>query len=83
MISRLPNLLSLVRLVGTPPLLLAAMAAGSREWFFGLLCVAWLTDALDDLSERLTTADLTRLNRWVELEGLTVEEAATRWWDGR
>jgi osmoprotectant transport system substrate-binding protein len=42
-----------------------------------------LTDALDDLSERLATADLTELNRWVELDGLTPEEAAARWWDGR
>lgn len=40
-----------------------------------------LTDALDGLSERLTTADLTELNRWVELDGLTAEEAAARWWD--
>jgi osmoprotectant transport system substrate-binding protein len=41
-----------------------------------------LTDALDDVSERLTTADLTELNRSVELEGLTAEDAADRWWDG-
>jgi osmoprotectant transport system substrate-binding protein len=41
-----------------------------------------LTDALDDVSERLTTADLAELNRSVELEGLTAEEAAARWWDG-
>ena len=47
MIRHLPNALSLVRIVGTPPLLLAAMAANSRPWFFGFLCVAWLTDALD------------------------------------
>jgi glycine betaine/choline ABC-type transport system substrate-binding protein len=41
-----------------------------------------LTDALDDVSERLTTADLAELNRSVELEGLTAEDAADRWWDG-
>jgi osmoprotectant transport system substrate-binding protein len=41
-----------------------------------------LTDALDDVSERLTTADLAELNRSVELEGLTAEDAAARWWDG-
>lgn len=47
MIQQLPNILSLVRLIGTPPLLVASIVAGSRAWFFGLLCVAWLTDALD------------------------------------
>jgi phosphatidylglycerophosphate synthase len=47
MIRHLPNALSLVRLAGLPPLLIAAMTAGSRAWFFGLLCVAWVTDALD------------------------------------
>jgi osmoprotectant transport system substrate-binding protein len=41
-----------------------------------------LTDALDEVSERLTTADLAELNRSVELEGLTAEQAAARWWDG-
>ena len=40
-----------------------------------------LTDALDEVSARLTTADLTELNRWVELDGLTAEQAAARWWD--
>jgi len=45
--KQLPNLLSLVRLIGTAPLLVGAMVADSRSWFFGLLCVAWLTDALD------------------------------------
>jgi cardiolipin synthase (CMP-forming) len=51
-IRHLPNLLSLVRLVVTPPLLIAAIWAGSRSWFFGLLCVAWLTDALDGFIAR-------------------------------
>ena len=50
--QHLPNLLSLVRLVGTAPLLVVAMMAGSRSWFFGLLCVAWLTDALDGFLAR-------------------------------
>jgi len=45
--SRLPNLLSLARLVLTAPLLLVAIMAGSRTWFFVLLCLAWTTDALD------------------------------------
>ncbi|MFD2090000.1 ABC transporter substrate-binding protein [Blastococcus deserti] len=39
-----------------------------------------LTDALDETSARLTTGDLVRLNRAVELEGLTPEEAAEQWW---
>jgi CDP-diacylglycerol--glycerol-3-phosphate 3-phosphatidyltransferase len=52
----LPNLLSLTRIVGTAPLLIAAIVAGSRPWFFGLLCTAWLTDALDGfLARRLHT----------------------------
>jgi osmoprotectant transport system substrate-binding protein len=54
------------------PLVRAAVADREGERF---------TDALDDVSERLTTADLTELNRWVELDGLTAEEAAARWWD--
>lgn len=41
-----------------------------------------LRKALDDTSARLTTADLIQLNRAVEVEGLTAEEAAARWWDG-
>lgn len=45
--KNVPNYLSMVRIVGTAPLLVLAMVAGSQAWFFGLLCVAWLTDALD------------------------------------
>jgi len=41
-----------------------------------------LTDALDAVSARLTTADLSGLNRAVEVEGLTARAAAARWWDG-
>src|SRR3712207_3333311 len=40
-----------------------------------------LQDALDEASARLTTDDLIRLNRAVEVEGLTAEQAAARWWD--
>ncbi|MBB3675811.1 ABC transporter substrate-binding protein [Modestobacter versicolor] len=40
-----------------------------------------LADALNAASARLTTADLIRLNRAVESEGLTPEQAAARWWD--
>jgi osmoprotectant transport system substrate-binding protein len=40
-----------------------------------------LADALDAASARLTTADLVGLNRAVESEGLTPEQAAERWWD--
>ena len=39
-----------------------------------------LVEALDETSALLTTADLVQLNRAVELEGLTPEEAAARWW---
>jgi osmoprotectant transport system substrate-binding protein len=39
-----------------------------------------LPAALDAVSARLTTADLVRLNRSVELDGLTPAEAAARWW---
>ncbi len=41
-----------------------------------------LADALNAASARLTTADLISLNRAVESEGLTAEQAAARWWDG-
>jgi len=36
--------------------------------------------ALDDVSAQLTTNDLVQLNRLVEIDGLTPEEAAARWW---
>ncbi|WP_138734201.1 ABC transporter substrate-binding protein [Modestobacter excelsi] len=42
-----------------------------------------LADALDAVSARLTTADLISLNRAVEVEGLTPEAAAARWWAAR
>lgn len=67
MIRHLPNFLSWVRLVGTAPLLVVAMAAGSRGWFFGLLCVAWLTDALDGWVARRFHAESERgrmLDSW-------------------
>jgi osmoprotectant transport system substrate-binding protein len=41
-----------------------------------------LTDALNEASARLTTDDLRRLNRWVEIDGMSPEDAAARWWDG-
>jgi osmoprotectant transport system substrate-binding protein len=40
-----------------------------------------LQEALNATSARLTTADLIDLNRAVESEGLTPEQAAARWWD--
>ncbi len=40
-----------------------------------------LRAAMDEASARLTTEDLVRLNRAVEIEGLTPAEAAVRWWD--
>jgi osmoprotectant transport system substrate-binding protein len=39
-----------------------------------------LRTALDGVSARLTTADLVRLNRAVEIDGLTPAQAAARWW---
>jgi osmoprotectant transport system substrate-binding protein len=42
-----------------------------------------LPAALDAVSGRLTTADLVRLNRAVEVDGLTPAAAAARWWTGR
>ncbi len=41
-----------------------------------------LRTALDDVSARLTTADLVELNAAVELRGRTAAEAAKQWWDG-
>ena len=41
-----------------------------------------LRTALEEVSARLTTADLVQLNRAVEIDGLTPAEAAARWWDG-
>jgi osmoprotectant transport system substrate-binding protein len=42
---------------------------------------AKLRTAFDAVSARLTTDDLVELNRSVELDGLTPEKAAARWWD--
>jgi osmoprotectant transport system substrate-binding protein len=39
-----------------------------------------MTTALNDVSERLTTAELVRLNLSVEVDGLTPAQAAARWW---
>jgi osmoprotectant transport system substrate-binding protein len=36
--------------------------------------------SLDKVSARLTTAELVRLNRMVEIDGLTPARAAARWW---
>jgi osmoprotectant transport system substrate-binding protein len=42
-----------------------------------------LRAVLDDTSARLTTQALVSLNRVVEVDGATPEEAATRWWDAQ
>jgi osmoprotectant transport system substrate-binding protein len=39
-----------------------------------------LRTVLNEVSARLTTNDLVGLNQAVELDGLTPEEAAARWW---
>jgi osmoprotectant transport system substrate-binding protein len=41
-----------------------------------------LRTALDAVSARLTTADLVRLNKTVEVDGRTPAEAAAQWWSG-
>lgn len=41
-----------------------------------------LQTALDAVSARLTTADLVRLNKTVEVDGRTPAEAAGQWWAG-
>ena len=41
-----------------------------------------LRTALDAVSARLTTADLVRLNKAVEVDGRTPAEAAVQWWAG-
>jgi osmoprotectant transport system substrate-binding protein len=41
-----------------------------------------LRASLEDVSARLTTADLVALNQAVEVNGLSPAEAADRWWDG-
>ena len=43
---------------------------------------AGLRTALDAVSARLTTADLVRLNKTVEVNGRTPAEAAAQWWAG-
>jgi osmoprotectant transport system substrate-binding protein len=40
-----------------------------------------LRGALEAVSARLTTEDLSGLNRAVEIDGLSPEQAAARWWD--
>jgi osmoprotectant transport system substrate-binding protein len=42
-----------------------------------------LRTALDEVSRRLTTSDLVRLNRAVEVDGVTPATAAARWWTDR
>ena len=40
-----------------------------------------LRTAFDDVSARLTTGGVVRLNREMELQGLSPQEAASRWWE--
>jgi len=42
-----------------------------------------LRAVLDDTSARLTTQALVSLNRAVEADGSTPEDAAARWWDAQ
>ena len=40
-----------------------------------------LRAVVNTISQRLSTADLVQLDRSVEIDGLTPEQAAVRWWD--
>ena len=65
--KNLPNLLSLTRLACAPLMVASAFETGSRPWFFALLGIALLTDALDGfLARRLhAESDLgRRLDSW-------------------
>jgi CDP-diacylglycerol--glycerol-3-phosphate 3-phosphatidyltransferase len=65
----LPNLLSALRLVSAPLLLLLAVA-GQREAFLGLLALAFLTDAVDGvLARRLGQASRlgAQLDSWADV----------------
>ncbi|MFA5057652.1 MAG: CDP-alcohol phosphatidyltransferase family protein [Opitutaceae bacterium] len=68
MLKKLPNLLSLARLVLlTPAMVVVAWSGGSRAWFLALFAAALLTDALDGfLARRLgAQSDLgRRLDSW-------------------
>lgn len=60
MIRQLPNFITLVRLFGAPPALVAAMADGSREWFAGIYGVALLSDLVDGVLARVLRAQSER-----------------------
>lgn len=80
--KQLPNLLSLIRLVALPPLLCSAIATDTRSWFFGILCLAWLTDALDGfLARRLhAVSELGRmLDSWADYATLALCLAGLVW----
>ncbi len=77
------------RLAGTSLLLLADdRGLQPRENVVPLVRTAalerWgdrLRTAFDDVSAELTTGDVVRLNRALELQGLTPREAAAQWWE--
>lgn len=82
MTNQLPNLVSLIRLAGTAPLLVGAMVADSRLWFLGLLCIAWLTDALDGwLARRMhAESELGRmLDSWADYVTTVLCVAGVAW----
>ena len=67
MLKKLPNLLSILRLILAPVMVAQAWLTGSRPWFLGLFGAALLTDALDGfLARRLhAESDLgRRLDSW-------------------
>lgn len=66
-LRQLPNLLSVVRLILSPVIILAAWATGSRPCFLALLAAALLTDALDGFLARRLNAQTDlgrRLDSW-------------------
>jgi len=67
MLKKLPNLLSILRLILCPVMVAVAWLTGSRPWFLGLFLAALLTDAFDGfLARRLhAESDLgRRLDSW-------------------
>ncbi len=77
----LPNLLSLLRLLATPPMLWFAWR-GQHDAFLLLMLAAWLTDALDGwLARRLNqcTALGARLDSWGDL-AFYIALSLGAWW---
>ncbi len=67
MLKKLPNLLSVLRLILAPLMVAVAWASGSRRWFLILFGASLLTDALDGFLARRLHAETDlgrRLDSW-------------------